>query len=236
MVGSHLEHQPDRGEFLNENLLQITASRSDVDVAAAVKALVALPGAVAIEGDPEPERVGSIFLPTDVGLDLTSDTGVVVAVGSDIAELNVGDRVIVHPVDGAWLRIETSTYRPNGFLRFYGHYGRPWYDSIVAVMESDAITVDTLRPVGTKVIIMREPAEQEVHGILLPDELKGRSGVATIVRAGAKCHAETLAMVGRKVLYSHEHVVQLSDGVNLIEDVGVIDQDYIWGALDGGQA
>lgn len=227
MIADRAYQKFDEAGTVDEFRLQVTSQpRNDVDLEGAQRAIFAFDGNIAVESDYEPDSVGSIAIPENVGLTLTPDTGTVIAAGLDILEVHPGDRVLVMPVDGFWVMLDTPNYKSKSLVRMYGFYGEPWYDSVVAVIE------DTLRPLGRQVLIKRDAPVKESRGILLPDELHARKGTAVIEQCGQLCSPDVKARVGKRVIYSLEHVKRVDAPDGKFADYGIISEEFIFGTIE----
>jgi co-chaperonin GroES (HSP10) len=192
---------------VRENVIQLGELTHTIDWRKASRSIRVLKGRVAVEMLPEPDRVGRILLP-GANANIRPDVGVVVASdswapgidpdsvltisrthcvkGRYIRAPKPRTLVCVRPYDGTWLEdADCGDYTPQGQIRVYGTFaeyeGEPqycnWWDSIICEAE-------TLKPYGDKILFRLDPVESTQGGIILADDSKYRTGMATVEQVG----------------------------------------------------
>ena len=192
-----------------ENVIQLGNLEHSIDWQKASRSIRALRGRVVVEMLPVPEKVGVILLP-DSNKNIRPDVGVVVATpamrfggrngewmpqreivkGRRVYYPMLGTLVCVRPYDGTWLEgADCGAYKPQGQIRAYGTYSEyegevqrcNWWDSIVCEVEAGTMS---FKPYGDKIIFRLDPIEATQGGIILADEAKYRTGMATVEAVG----------------------------------------------------
>lgn len=184
--------------MLRGNILQAPTGdvRHAVDWRAAANSIRVLGEKIVIEMLPPVNHLGSFVLPEHVGVEYRPDFGVVIA--APIAPVRVrgvlvfpplpGDIVGVYPEDGVWIEnAEAGEYTPRGQIRIYGVFaesaGEPrhcdWWDSVVCTMDQGSYI-----PYGDKIVIQKDPCVESERGILIPETVRMRNGMATVKAVG----------------------------------------------------
>jgi co-chaperonin GroES (HSP10) len=150
--------------------------------------LRAAPGVVVVEMAPVNDRLGSLFLPSNVAGAERSDIGRVLASGVDGIEPN--DVVGVRPYDGT----ERSEFQVGNedaipIVKFFGVYCGPGDDPVkFAIDESVLFKLEpdmNIRPIGKNILIEAESvAESTPGGIYLHEDHRSRPNVATVLAVG----------------------------------------------------
>lgn len=224
-----------------ENRIQLGDLTHDIDWQKASRSIRALRGRVVVEMLPVPEKVGLIHLP-DSNANIRPDVGVVLA--NSLKALNPYDRktmsqyhpyctakgvvvlpplvgalVAVRPYDGTWLEgADCGEYTPKGQIRVYGtfsQYAEPqrcdWWDSIICEIQADM----TLKPYGDKIIFKLDPILSTEGGIILADQSKYRTGMATVQAVGPLVFD---VRPGDRVCLNLEHLTQQGLTIDGAED------------------
>jgi co-chaperonin GroES (HSP10) len=141
------------------------------DLALASEAVRPLPGRLAVAPDLPRFSSGGILLSDVAAIKERPDAGTVVAVGgprrlqsgewSDPIPLHPGERVLLRPCKGKWLRdFQTSSGFSLPEIRFYG-VTYPWSHEVLAVWRGEA-----WQPLSDWLIIRRESNESS-SGVLI---------------------------------------------------------------------
>lgn len=215
-----IDKEPIAAALKRENIVQITVRElPQCDWQTGNRAIKCPPGRVVVEMAEAETQRGVLHLTDEFAANMRPDIGTVIAVGDGV-DLEPGEVVLVRGYDGTWRRSFVSgDYQPSGELRFYGvycgSYGEPqvspWYESIVATMDSNM----SVHPKGIWVKVKRDPCKEQTDGgVLLHADHEYRSNIGTVLEVGE--WVGTVA-VGDRIVYHPMGMLDL--------DMGAIDGD-----------
>lgn len=213
----------------------------EFDLEAAQRVITCLPGRLAVAPDKQRETHGSILLPDTAAQAERPDCGTVVCVGprrrlqnGDLGTdcgLIPGDRVLLRPCKGKWLRDFQSSDGSFGLpeLRLYG-VTYDWSHEILAVMR-----YREWMPLNDWLIVKRQSNEATDSGLLISNPgNKAKRHQATVI----SCQPGYGVLPGQTVLVDAHPNVGLSfahGGLEGFEMVKIVDEDSyrnVWAILD----
>lgn len=201
-------------------MIQYPLVVADVEYEPITKAR-AIGESVIVEMVPPPEKVGSLYVPTDVGIEERLDVARVIASG--YPGIEKGDLVAVRYNAGkkligfGWEEVTDVEVRAYGVAQGRFLVRLNMWDSILMRFDGE-----NWKPTGTNVVVRFEPIEQTEGGILLSDGAKRQQPDATVVAVGDEV---TDLVPGEKVVIrtdTAQPIDGMEENLYLVPHIGVL--------------